>query len=112
MDTNIPKEPACALETVLNVLGGKWTIMIIAKLLENGTMRFGELNRALPGISVRTLTLRLQELETHKLIRREVYPQIPPKVEYTLTTEGLMIENVFTELQRFGAAAGLQPVEH
>ena len=105
---NYNNEPACTLETVLNVLGGKWTIMIIAKLLEHNTMRFGELHRALPGISVRTLALRLQDLEAHKLIHRQVYPQIPPKVEYTLTAEGRMAENLFTELQRFGTAAKLQ----
>jgi DNA-binding HxlR family transcriptional regulator len=104
----LDKEPGCALETVMSVLGGKWTIMIIAKLLEHGTLRFGELHRALPGISVRTLTLRLQDLETHKLVVRKVYPQIPPKVEYALTAEGLMIQSVFDELQNFGVAAKLQ----
>ena len=102
------KEPACSLETVLNVLGSKWTILIIARLLEHGTMRFGELHRSLPGISLRTLALRLQDLEAHKLVHREVYPQIPPKVEYTLTAEGRMTENVFKELQRFGTAAKLE----
>jgi DNA-binding HxlR family transcriptional regulator len=105
--TDIQDQQVCPIETVMNALGGKWKIIILAKLLEQRTMRFGELHRALPGISVRTLTLRLQELEANKLIVRKAYPQIPPKVEYSLTLEGRKIESVFLELQRFGVAAKL-----
>lgn len=77
----------CEVETTLKVIGGRWKVLIIRELI-TGVKRFGELQRGLPGITQKMLTQQLRELEEYGIIHREVYAQIPPKVEYSLTPMG------------------------
>jgi DNA-binding HxlR family transcriptional regulator len=77
----------CEVETTLKVIGGRWKVLIIRELIA-GVKRFGELQRALPGITQKMLTQQLREMEEDRIIHREVYAQIPPKVEYSLTPMG------------------------
>ncbi|SHJ38443.1 transcriptional regulator, HxlR family [Clostridium cavendishii DSM 21758] len=92
----------CPIEAAIDIIGSKWTFLIIRNLLLDGTIRFGELLHSLDGISPKTLSLRLRELEKFGLVKRIVYPEIPPKVEYELTERGKELEAVFIELKRWG----------
>ena len=77
----------------MEVVGGKWKLAILNLLLVD-TRRFGELSRAMPNITPRMLTRQLRELEADGLVRRTVYPQVPPKVEYSLTEIGRSLEQI------------------
>lgn len=77
--------PACR---IIDKFGDKWSLLIIIKLSENKVMRFNELMKSIPNISQRMLTISLRSLETLGLVSRKIYPEIPPKVEYTLTPLG------------------------
>ena len=92
----------CPIEAAIDIIGSKWTFLIIRDLLIDGTLRFGDLVRSLDGISPKTLSLRLRELEKAGIVKRIVYPEIPPKVEYELTEKGRSLETVFIELKKWG----------
>ncbi|GMX62577.1 helix-turn-helix domain-containing protein [Paenibacillus elgii] len=92
----------CPIAKTLDVIGTKWTFLIIRDLLIEGTMRFSDLLKSMDGISPKTLSLRLKELEDHGMLERTVYPEVPPRVEYTLTEKGRRLEGIFIELKRFG----------
>ncbi|PGV53419.1 helix-turn-helix domain-containing protein [Bacillus sp. AFS037270] len=96
-----PGEP-CPIAKTLDVIGTKWTFLIIRDLLIEGTMRFSDLLKSMNGISPKTLSLRLKELEDHEILTRKVFPEVPPRVEYTLTEKGKRLESIFIELKRFG----------
>jgi DNA-binding HxlR family transcriptional regulator len=81
------KVVACPVETAIEVIGGRWKVLILQELFV-GTRRFSELHRSLSGVSHRTLTQQLRELEAHGIVRRKVHRQVPPKVEYSLTPVG------------------------
>jgi DNA-binding HxlR family transcriptional regulator len=87
------KAVSCPVETTLGLISGRWKVLVIYHLLD-GIKRFGELHRALPGISHRTLTKQLREMEAARLIKRKVYPEVPPKVEYSLTPLGESLKPV------------------
>jgi len=91
------KAVSCPVEATLEVIGGRWKALVIHELL-GGTRRFSELHRALVGVSHRTLTKQLRELESRGVIRREVYRQVPPKVEYSLTPLGRSLHPVLTTM--------------
>ncbi len=97
------KSVSCPVETTLAVIHGRWKVLVIHHLLE-GVKRFGELHRALAGISHRTLTQQLRELEAHHLIRRKVYREVPPKVEYSLTPLGESLQPVLLAMHEWGEA--------
>jgi|EP01037_Dinobryon_pediforme_P011529 DNA-binding HxlR family transcriptional regulator len=78
----------CPVRNVLDRVGDKWSILIISILGERGTLRFNELNQQIGNISQKMLTVTLKTLEADGLVSRKMYPQIPPKVEYTLTPLG------------------------
>ncbi|KMY31780.1 MarR family transcriptional regulator [Lysinibacillus xylanilyticus] len=92
----------CPIAKTLDVIGTKWTFLIIRDLLVDGTMRFSDLLKSMDGISPKTLSLRLKALEDHGILDREVFPEVPPRVEYTLTEKGKQLEGIFIELKRFG----------
>lgn len=87
------KAVGCPVEHTLGVIGGRWKVMVIHELL-GGTRRFNELHRALVGVTHRTLTKQLRELEAKRVVHRKVYRQVPPKVEYSLTPLGQSLEPV------------------
>ena len=91
----------CPVEATLDVVGGKWKSVILYHLLA-GTKRFGELGRILPGVTQRMLTLQLRELEEDGLVHREIYRQIPPKVEYSLTEYGRTLEPILHQMLHWG----------
>ncbi|MEH7116278.1 helix-turn-helix domain-containing protein [Neobacillus vireti] len=101
LNKGVPGEP-CPIAKTLDVIGTKWTFLIIRDLLIEGTMRFSDLLKSMNGISPKTLSLRLKELEDHGILIREVFPEVPPRVEYTLTEKGKQLESIFIELKRFG----------
>jgi DNA-binding HxlR family transcriptional regulator len=81
------REGCTAMSDVLNRIGDKWSVMVVG-VLRGGTLRFGEIRRAITGISQRMLTLTLRNLERDGLVTRTLYPEVPPRVEYTLTPLG------------------------
>ena len=96
----------CPIETALNLIGNKWKFLIIRDLLEN-KMRFGELKKSISAtknqdISQKVLTQNLRELESAKLIKRKVFAEVPPKVEYALTPLGQSLASVFESLASWG----------
>jgi len=98
----------CKVETALEILVGKWKPVILFQLFSNGTMRFSELQRAIPNISKKMLTQQLRELEYHDIIHREVYRQIPPKVEYSITEYGNSMSTALQAIHEWG----VNHVEH
>ncbi|OKL35397.1 winged helix-turn-helix transcriptional regulator [Domibacillus mangrovi] len=78
----------CEKELTLSIIGGKWKMLIIWHLGKEGTKRFGELKALIPAITQRMLVSQLRELEEDLIVYREVYPVVPPKVEYSLTERG------------------------
>jgi DNA-binding HxlR family transcriptional regulator len=92
----------CRVDDALEIIVGKWKPVILLHLFEHGTMRFNELKRSLPGITQKMLTQHLRELEEEELIHREVYPQVPPKVEYSITEYGQTIEPVLESMHEWG----------
>ena len=94
-----PKE--CQVVKALAIIGGKWKLPLI-KRLTTGTKRYNELCRELSGITQRMLTKQLRELEIDKVVSRKVYPEIPPKVEYSLTKAGRELHAVILELEKWG----------
>lgn len=95
------KSYTCAVEATLVLIGGKWKILILWHLL-SGTKRFGELQSLLQRITQKMLTLNLRELERDGVIHREIYKEIPPKVEYSLTDFGVSLTPVLQLLDRWG----------
>ncbi len=93
--------PKCPVETTLKLIGEKWKILIIRDLL-NGTKRFGELKKVCSGISQKVLTTNLRAMEDDGLIIRKVYPQVPPRVEYTLTDVGYSLASVLNAMASWG----------
>lgn len=98
---NDKKSVGCPVETTIAAIGGRWKVLVIHHLLE-GKQRFGELTRLLGGISARTLTRQLRELEDCGIIDRHVHQQIPPKVEYSLTPLGRELEPVLYAMHDWG----------
>ena len=99
---NSRKEVSCHVETTLRVVGGRWKVLVLYHLL-GGTKRFSELTRLLKGVSARTLSKQLRELEADGVVNRKVYPQIPPKVEYSLTATGRKLKPVLMTMDQWGA---------
>lgn len=91
----------CGLDAAIAVMGGKWKGLILFAL-QDGPVRFGELRRAVPGISERMLILQLREMEASGLVHREVFHQVPPKVEYSLTEFGRSLNTALAPLGEWG----------
>lgn len=91
----------CPIEAALDVMGSKWKGVILYHLM-HGTKRFSDLKRLIPYISQRILTLQLRQLENDSIIIRKVYPQVPPKVEYSFSPLGEKLVPILLTLQTFG----------
>ncbi|UII56150.1 helix-turn-helix transcriptional regulator [Cytobacillus spongiae] len=96
------KQFSCPVEGTVDVIGGKWKSVIIYHLLD-GKKRFNELKKLNNGITQRMLTLQLRELETDGIVHREVYPVVPPKVEYSLTEFGQSLEPLILMMREWGS---------
>lgn len=93
----------CKVDDALGILVGKWKPIILLHLMQAGTSRFNELKRSLPGITQKMLTQQLRELEDEDIIARKVYPQVPPKVEYSITEYGRSLEPILDAMHEWGA---------
>ena len=95
------KNVSCPAETTLGIIGGRWKLLILRELL-CGVSRFGELRRRLSGISEKMLAQHLRELESDGIIARKIYPEVPPKVEYSLTASGKTLKPIIDGLHEWG----------
>ena len=98
----------CPVELTLSAIGGKWKILILWNL-RDATLRYSALRRALPKVTHKMLSQQLRELAADGLVHREVYPVVPPKVEYSLTDEGRRLVPVLREMQQWGMHYKVQP---
>ena len=96
-------EKNCVMKT-LKIIGSKWTVLILRELCE-GTKRFGELQRSLPGISPKTLSVRLDELEQNGIVKRKIFKEIPLHVEYSLTSRGESLREIIGKMREWGEVA-------
>ncbi|TDF98750.1 winged helix-turn-helix transcriptional regulator [Paenibacillus piri] len=103
-------DPACpdAIEPVLEILDGKWTLLLLRDLF-NGIKRFGELRRSLHPISPKTLTDRLRMLEEKGIVTRTLYPGVPLHVEYELTERGQRLQPIFAAMRAWAQSEGTCP---
>jgi DNA-binding HxlR family transcriptional regulator len=92
----------CPVEATLDLVGGKWKGVILYHLIKDDVLRFNEMRRRLKGVTQRMLTKQLRELEESELIRRTVYPEVPPRVEYRLSPKGESLKPVIRALQLWG----------
>lgn len=95
--------PACPVETTLTMISNKWKVLILRDLMP-GTKRFGELKRSIGQVSQKVLTSQLRQMEESGLLTRTVYPEVPPRVEYTLTELGYSLKPVLDAMWRWGVA--------
>lgn len=93
--------PTCPVETTLALVGSKWKVLIIRDLLM-GTLRFGELQRSIGRVSQKVLTSQLRQMEAAGLVHREVYAEVPPRVEYSLTELGRSLQPVIQSMRSWG----------
>ena len=94
-------EPDCPIRTTLDVIGGKWKALILFHL-RDAVLRFGQLRRTIPGVSERMLAQQLRELEEQGVVHREVYREVPPRVEYWLTDYGKTLSPVLEAMAAWG----------
>lgn len=92
----------CGIDAAMDVVAGKWKSLILWELQHFGTRRFAELRRGLPGVSEKMLIQHLREMEEDGLVHREVFHQVPPKVEYSLTEDGVSLNAALASLGRWG----------
>jgi DNA-binding HxlR family transcriptional regulator len=94
-------DSTCPVCRTADIISGKWTLLVIRDLAEE-SRRFCELERSLDGISPRTLSLRLRALEEHGIVRRQTYPEVPPRVEYALTDKGKALVPLIEDMRSYG----------
>ncbi|HEX4482600.1 MAG TPA: helix-turn-helix domain-containing protein [Solirubrobacteraceae bacterium] len=94
-------DDTCPVCRTADIVCGKWTLLLVRELAE-GTSRFCELERALSGISPRTLSLRLRALEEEAIVARHTFPEVPPRVEYALTEKGQALLPIIADMREYG----------
>lgn len=94
--------PLCPVETTLLIISDKWKVLIIRDLL-TGTKRFGELKKSVGNISQKVLTSNLRDMENKGVLKRTVYAEVPPKVEYTLTEIGYSLKPILKSMEEWGS---------
>jgi DNA-binding HxlR family transcriptional regulator len=104
----MPKTPAaaqsnCPLTALIDMIGGRWKVLALWRL-RDGPKRFTELRRLMPGVTQKMLTQQLRQLEADGLVRREVFPQVPPKVVYSLTATGEELGGLLSTLSKWATA--------
>ncbi len=97
----IKELPACPVETTLMLIGDKWKVLILRDLLP-GTKRFGELKKSIGNVSQKVLTAQLRDMEEKGLLNRQVYAEVPPRVEYSLTDLGKSLKPILDAMQAWG----------
>lgn len=97
----IKELPACPVETTLSLIGDKWKVLILRDLI-TGTKRFGELKKSIGTVSQKVLTAQLRNMEENGLVHREVYAEVPPRVEYSLTELDQSLKPILDALQNWG----------
>ena len=102
-DDGRPKGYGCPVEALMEAIGGRWKPVILYHLM-GGTRRFSEFRRLAPEVSQRMLTQHLREMERDGLVHREVYREVPPKVEYSLTARGRTMEPLLHQMNEWAAA--------
>ncbi|WP_299206260.1 helix-turn-helix domain-containing protein [uncultured Tateyamaria sp.] len=98
VDTPVSGDKTCPAPIVIGMIGGKWKLLILQILIFQGTKRFGELRKSIDGITQTMLTNQLRALEADGLVTRKVYAEVPPRVEYSASMDGLALEPVFTSM--------------
>ena len=93
--------PACPVEITMGLIGDKWKVLIVRDLL-SGTKRFSQLLKSLDGISQKVLTNNLRDMEKNGLIHREVFAEVPPRVEYSLTDTGWSLKPILDSMVQWG----------
>lgn len=101
MATVTKELPSCPVETTLTLISNKWKVLILRDLL-SGTKRFGELKKSIGNVSQKVLTAQLRQMEATGLLNRTVYPEVPPRVEYTLTELGYSLKPVLDAMWDWG----------
>ena len=100
---NAKSLPACPVETTLTLIGDKWKVLILRDLLP-GTKRFGELKKSIGSVSQKVLTAQLRAMEENRLVHREIYAEVPPRVEYSLTELGKSLKPILDSMWAWGEA--------
>lgn len=95
----------CAMDVTMNFIGGKWKTIVLWYLRDK-TLRFGELKKQIPDITEKMLSLQLKKLEEDGLVKREVYPEVPLRVEYSLTEFGKTLKPVIEAIAKWGRTLG------
>lgn len=104
MENKKPVTCRQGVEASLEIIVGKWKPIILLYLLHGGTKRFGELKKLIPGITQKMLTTQLRELEEQDIITRKVYPEVPPKVEYSISEYGRSLYSILEQIHEWGVA--------
>lgn len=105
---NKNKSYHCQFELTLDIIGGKWKPLILFYIAKHNVIRYGELKREIPNINERMLTRQLRELEKDQLVFREVYREVPPRVEYSLTEDGKSLIPLLHNLHEWGVTYNLK----
>ncbi len=98
----------CSIEGIMGILSKKWALLIISAIGNNQKLRYNELEKKLGDISPKTLADRLKELENASIVKREVFAEIPPRVEYSLTKEGIELKNAIMPLMEWASLRDFQ----
>ena len=101
MSEKIKELPACPVETTLTLIGDKWKVLILRDLMQE-TKRFGELKKSIGSVSQKVLTAQLRDMEENGLVHREVYAEVPPRVEYSLTDLGKSLKPILDSMRSWG----------
>ncbi|WP_407655183.1 winged helix-turn-helix transcriptional regulator [Alicyclobacillus dauci] len=94
----------CLVNSTMSIISGKWKLIILFHLMPDKVLRFNELKRLIPGITQRMLTKQLRELEQSDIIERTIYPEIPPRVEYSITEYGRTLQPILQMMHQWGEA--------
>lgn len=97
-----PQPNTCDVAQTISLIGGKWKAIILFHLMEDGILRFGQLQRLVPDITQRMLTLQLREMERDGLVTRTIYREVPPRVEYSLTQLGTSLTPIIHSMKKWG----------